>query len=255
MKNLIFVLFFFPLFVLQGQVFDEQVKRAGDSFYDERENYSRFSGRITDKDKKAEIYKIKTENPNISFFRAGDVIFFQVANFAHEKKINHFSCRAFVRSVEKEHFVVFVNNKQTCHEGKSFLRGTAVTFHSPQLAERMFTASQYRRVLLQKRVDFLHQLNKINNFLWNYKEEKRKSVMSFEKKINAIKKERQEALDDLVDKQREYIVLQRDLQQEIDDIDHDLENYRIKQKDLFFDRWHLDHDSIAKFNKRPSVRE
>ncbi|MBF0206738.1 MAG: hypothetical protein HQK53_07590, partial [Oligoflexia bacterium] len=51
-----------------------------DSFFDPNIDYTRFYGRISDRDTKGKIIKIRIENNNIKFFRAGDLVEFARAS-------------------------------------------------------------------------------------------------------------------------------------------------------------------------------
>ena len=138
-----------------------------DSFFDPKEDYSTFSGRITDKDDSGHVIKVSSENSNIKFFRAGDPVEFTVA------RIDNPPCQGFVRSVDGGYFVLYVKNFNPCWGKRDFFRrGSALIFNAPRLLERIKSMGHYRVILLRRKNDFLKQLNSINGFLHNYNQKK-----------------------------------------------------------------------------------
>ena len=223
-------------------------KQDHDSFYDPEFDYSKFTGRVTDRDKSANIFKVSSENGNIRFFRSGDQV-----NFRFSSKKSDF-CQGFVRSVEDRYFVMYVRDLYECLDGDVhyFRRGTMLYFNSPTLAERVRDASLYRLVLLRRRRDFYGQLNQTNHFVWSYNQEKVKVAADYDKQIIELQKAKQRAMELLLVKKSDSIKLQKELSYRLDKLDKDLEFYRIEKDDLLIDRWHLDHDLGLPVGKRPS---
>ncbi|MGZ3788214.1 MAG: hypothetical protein ACXVLQ_06800 [Bacteriovorax sp.] len=216
----------------------ETLKIGPDSFYDTKVDYSKFSGRVTDRDATASIVKISSENKNVKFFRAGDLVEFKVQN----SKESDF-CQGHVRSIEESYFVMFVKDLFPCFPKEEFFRrGTALIMQSEKLEMRVREASVYRASLLNKKKDFMGQLNNINQDVWNFEERKIQVAAEFDQKIAEIEKQKTRALDQLLDQKNDQIRLQRELAYRLDNIDKELNFYRIEKEELLFDRWHLDHD-------------
>src|SRR5690606_23275273 len=93
--------------VLGGSI---NYKQEFDSFYDPKFDYARFFGRVRDKDLSGQIYKVRSETKNVRFFKVGDLITFHVEGGDLDRE----PCRAYVRDVEKEFFVVYVEDIRTC---------------------------------------------------------------------------------------------------------------------------------------------
>lgn len=241
--KLIFTLFCLQMNCLQAV---DSVKRPGtetlkidaDSFYDIHFDYSKFSGRVTDRDATASIVKISSENRNVKFFRAGDLVEFKIQN----SKDSEF-CQGYVRSIEEKYFVMFVKDLFPCFPKEEyFRRGTALVMQSNKLAMRVREASVYRASLLNKKKDFMGQLNDINQDVWDFEERKIKVASEFDQRIAEIEKEKTRALDQILAKKNDQIRLQRELAFRLDTIDKELVFYRVEKDELLFDRWHLDHD-------------
>ena len=217
-----------------------------DSFFDPKMDYSVFSGRITDKDDTGQILKISSENKNIKFFRAGDLLEFSTPNS------NSNPCHANVRGVEPGYFVIYAKDFEVCGENAEFFRrGTALIFKSDTLQERIKTMSNYRVTLLRRKDDFLNQLNGINNFLWTYDQKKVLVSSDFDKRLAEIEKEKNKAVDFLQDEREDKIKLRKELIKRIDNLNRDLEYYRISKDELFEDRWHLDLNLGLPVKPRP----
>lgn len=209
-----------------------------DSFYDPKFDYTRFSGRVTDRDATASIVKISSENKNTRFFRAGDLIEFKIQN---NKESEY--CQGFVRSIEPDYFVMYAKDLFPCFPKEEyFRRGTALIMRSEKLAQRVREASVYRASLLNKKKDFMGQLNGINNGIWNFEERKIQVAADFDRKINELEKEKIKALDDLLSRKNDELKLQRELAYRLDNIDKELDFYRLEKHEPLFDRWHMDQD-------------
>lgn len=209
-----------------------------DSFYDSKFDYAHFSGRVTDRDQTASIVKVSSENRNVKFFRAGDLVEFKIQN---NKDSDY--CQGFVRSIEDHYFVMYVKDLFPCFPKEDyFRRGTALIMQSQKLATRVREASVYRASLLNKKKDFMVQLNGINSDVWNFEEKKIQVAAEFDQRIAEIEKQRIKALDELLTQKNDQIKLQRELAYRLDNIDKELNFYRIEKDELLLDRWHLDHD-------------
>lgn len=218
-----------------------------DSFYDGNRNYGYFTGRVTDRDSASNILKISSENGNIKFFRAGDLVLFSVARQNYEQL-----CEGFVRSVETGYFVVYVKDIHPCWKKKEyFRRGSLLIFNSRKLYRRVQDASKYRVVLLKRRRDFFNQLNRVNHFLWSFDQQKVLTAAEYDRKILELKKAKEKAMELLLHKKQDEIRLQKELSFRLDELEKDLEFYRIDNHELLVDRWHLDHDTGAPVGRRP----
>jgi hypothetical protein len=250
-----FCLFFILMTVrcAQGITIDPNLPAAGVLAPDNRNaidpsvDYERFSGRVSDKDDTSRIFKIKVENNNTKFFRAGDLVLFTV-----NLKDNRDYCKAFVRSVEDFHFTIYVESLGPCYSTKDyFRRGTVLNFNSKILAIRVFEATKYREQLVVRKEDFLKELNDINHFLWTFDQEKVKTAANYDEQINKLQRDKRKALDDLISLKQERLVLQNEYMRKLNELDESLMYYRVERQELMTDRWQLDHDLGHPVGQRP----
>ncbi|MBF0363203.1 MAG: hypothetical protein HQK49_19430 [Oligoflexia bacterium] len=254
--NIILRLFFRPLLLgicfllphlshlaLASYIPEIPLKNAGvlspdkDSFFDLNVDYSKFYGRITDRDKSGNVYKIKVENNNIKFFRASDALTFT------EVKGKQKPCEALVRGVEDYYITIYVSNLSSCKKDEEFFRiGTQLNLNSEILRERVHYASQYRAILLKMRSDFLSQLSEINNYIANHRQEEIKVAADYDKKIVQLQLDKRRALDKLTWEKKENIRLQAELIKKMDSVDEGIKYYRVEREEHLVDRWHLDRD-------------
>jgi hypothetical protein len=217
------------------------------SAIDPNVDYEHFSGRVSDKDDSARIFKVNVENNNTKFFRAGDQLEFKV-----NLQANRDYCKAFVRNVEDFHFTIYVESLAPCYSSEEyFRRGTVLNFYSKQLALRVFEASKYREQLVVRKEDFLKQLNGINHFIWTFDQQKVKTAADYDQQINQLQREKRKALDDMITLKQERLVLQNELMKKLNELDESLLFYRVERQELMTDRWNLDHDSGLPFGQRP----
>lgn len=208
-----------------------------DTFFDPKYDYSFFSGRVTDKDDTTSIIKVSSESRNVKFFRSGDKVQFRLP----AKKDEY--CEAYVRGIEENYFVLYVKDLSPCFGADEyFRRGTSLIFFSPKLLDRVREASIFRATLFQKKKDFLSQLNKLNQDVWNYEEQKMKIAAEYDKKIAEIEKQKQFALEEHLSRKNDYVTLQRELIYRLDNIDKEINFYRVEKEEPLFDRWHKDQD-------------
>ncbi len=211
------------------------------------ENYEKFSGRVVDRDEAARIFKIKVENNNTKFFRAGDIVFFKVNLIDSEE-----SCKGFIKTVEDFYFTILVDRLDSCfNDTKYFRRGTVLNIESKDLTRRIFEASQYRDQLIVRKQDFLKQLNDINHFIWTFDQRKVKTAAGFDQQINLIQREKRQALDELINLKHEKLVLQNELMKKLNELDESLQFYRVERQEKMMDRWELDHDLGLPVGQRP----
>lgn len=229
----------------------ETLKIDADSFYDVKFDYSKFSGRVTDRDATTSIIKVSSENRNVKFFRAGDLIEFKIQN----NKDGEF-CKGYVRSIEEKYFVMFASDLFPCFPKEEyFRRGTALVMQSDKLAARVREASVYRASLLNKKKDFMGQLNGINSDVWNFEEKKIQVAAEFDKKIAEIEEQKIRALDLILTQKNDQIRLQRELSYRLDSIDKEIKFYRVEKEELLFDRWHQDQDlGLPVYSKPEEIR-
>ena len=216
-------------------------------FMDPKVDYSRFGGRVSDKDDAGNILKIKVENNNAKFFKAGDLVQFKVNN--HDR--GRF-CIGSVRTIEDFYFSIYVQDFSPCWDTSTYFpRGLQLNFLARRLEQRVFEASKYREILILRKEDFLKQLNEINHFLWSYDQKRLQAAADYDAKINALKREKQLALDNLIQKKQENITLQSELIKNLDSLDGELEHYRIERQELLMDRWAMDHEQDLPVLRRP----
>ncbi len=219
-----------------------------DSFYDPNIDYSKFSGRVSDKDATATILKIQVETENTKFFKASDPLNFWVARDRSKSP-----CQGNVRAIEDGFLTIYVKNLLPCWgEAYNFRRGTILIFESERLANRVKDASRYRVALLSKKRDFLVQLNKVNRFVWGFSSEQVQVAAAFDRKILEIQKQKELALNSLIAKKKDQIRIQKELSYRLDELDKDLKYYLVEKDELFTDRWHLDHEEGLPTYKRPA---
>ncbi len=212
-------------------------------------DYERFSGRVSDKDDSSRIFKVKVENNNSKFFRAGDMVLFTV-----NLQDNRDYCKAFVRNVEDFHFTIYVESLAPCYSTqKYFLRGTVLNFFSKALGVRVFEATKYREQLVVRKEDFLKQLNDINHFLWTFDQQKVKTAANYDEEINRLMREKRKALDDMIALKQERLNLQNELMGKLNELDESLKYYRVERQELMTDRWNSDHDQGLPFGQRPQA--
>lgn len=238
-SRLLTVLFllFISLPVSSSSPTEEIISSDVNGFLDESVDYSRFSGRVSDKSESGSVLKIKVENNNIKFFRAGDKVTFTVGEDGRG------TCNGSVKGVEDFHFTIYVSNIKKCTDNEYyFRRGAFVKFHSPVLQQRIGQSSNYRKLLLLKKDDFLKQLSKINHFLWSFDQERVKVAAQFDNRILDIQREKQRAMDNLLIRKQEESLLQLSLQQKLDELDNNLQHYTVERQELLFDRWSMDQD-------------
>ena len=219
------------------------------SSIDPNVDYENFIGRVTDKDKTGRILKIQVENNNTKFFRAADEVYFRINSMPSEM-----ACKATIRSVEDFYFIIYVSDLTKCWpENRYFPRGMQLNFESKTLAQRVFTASKYREVLIQRKEGHLKQLNKINNFLWTYDQQKMKTAAEFDEKINELQQKKQLAIDNLLQEKQESLLLQVELVKKLDALDESLKHYKVERQEPITDRWNLDHDLSLPVGQRPQA--
>lgn len=236
------------------QVLDYGIDNTGlvsgkDPFYDPNFDYSEFPGRITDRNDAKTVFKVSTENRNTRFFKPGDRLFFTVRG---QMRRDQSTCEAYIRATEKGFFVMFVQNLFDCLKTNTILRrGTQVNFKSKTLALRVYEASVYRKSLLKKRIDFMKQLNNINNYIWSFDEQKAIQAAEYDKKILQLQKEKEQALDQMILTKKDKIRLQKRLIDSLKDLDIDLKHYRPTRHELLVDRWNMDYDVGVPVDRRP----
>ena len=223
------------------------VESDNEAAIDPEVDYEHFIGRVTDKDKTGRILKIKVENNNTKFFRAADILYFKI-----NSKDSEMPCKATVRSVEDYYFIIYVSDLTKCWpKDRYFPRGMQLNFTSTTLAQRVFTASKYRDVLIQRKEGHLKQLNKINNFLWTYDQQKMKTAAEYDEKINELRRKKQLAIDNLLQSKQESLLLQVELVKKLDAIDESLKHYKVERNEQITDRWNLDHGVSLPVGQRP----
>jgi hypothetical protein len=210
-------------------------------------DYERFSGRVSDKDDSGRIFKVKVENNNTKFLRAGDLLLFKV-----NLRDSGDYCKAFVRNAEDFHFTMYVESLSPCYStSEYFKRGTIVNFYSKALALRVFEASKYREQLILRKEDFLKQMNGINHFLWTFDQQKVKTAADYDEQIIRLQREKRRALDDMITLKQEKLILQNELVKKLNELDGSLLFYRVERQELMTDRWNLDSDQGLPMGQRP----
>lgn len=223
--------------------------RPNNGYIDPDVDYERFMGRVTDKSNKGRILKIKVENNNTKFLNAGDQLEFTVSE---QKGLGY--CHASVRSAEDHYFVIYVEDFAACWgRDRYFPRGMQLNFRSKVMATRVFEASKFREILILRKEGFLKQLNDINHFLWTYNQQKIRTAADYDEKINELRRQKQLALDNMLQRKQESIMLQLELTRKLDELDKSLDHYTVERNEHMLDRWNLDHDQALPVGQRPQA--
>ena len=220
-------------------------KELFDSFYDQEFDYSRFTARVTDKDKTGKILKLWSRFKNTKFFRSGDRLYFRLAS-----KDSEF-CEAFIRSTEPDYFIMYVKDFTPCYGQDYFRRGSLLSVKSVQLETRVRDAAYHRVLLLKKRQAYFKQLNGVNHFIWSFDQQKILEAAEYDKKIVELQQAKERALEMLLVKKQDSIKLQKELSYRLDALDKDLDFYRIDRDDDKINRWQMDMDLGLPVGRRP----
>ena len=226
MKNLLSVLclLFFPILghINAQQNPPNEINRLLAFTYDSEQDYSRFSGRVTDKDDAERTLKIQARTKNIRFLKIGDLLTFSINNIKLTKQR---PCRAYVKkNIEEYYIVIRVEEIGVCwHRNHYFRRGMIMQFNVPALQRRILEALAFKTYLLGQRKDFLIQLNDVNHFLWNYEHQKLLKTSEFDQKIVEIEAEKQKVLNSLISTKNDYMRLQKELVRNLKIIDKNIE--------------------------------
>ena len=211
------------------------------------EEYSKFYGRITDRNQRGNILKIHTENSNIKLFQAGDITKFFMAS-----KVSKEACIGYVRDVENNYLVLSVNNIDKCwSQFGRIRRGSMIKLESEILAKRIIDAGIFREVLIKRKNDYLKQLEEVNNFLLSFKQNKVIELARIEQEIVQLQEKKIRKANSLNLKRKDYIHLQRELNFRLDKLNEDIETYRLEKVRLLRDRWARDHDLGKPIGARP----
>lgn len=124
-------------------------------------------------------------------------------------------------------------------------------FKSGTLEKRVRQASAHRKSLLVRKSDLFNQLNQVNGFLWGFDQKRVSVAAEYDKEILRLKKQKQEAIDNLQIKREEQLRLQKELVFHLDQLEKDLEFYRIEKRDQNMDRWFSDLDLGVPVDTRP----
>lgn len=223
------------------------VDKDNNNFIDPNVDYTRFFGRVSDKDSTGRILKVHVENNNTKFLKAGDIVYFKVNN----QDKGEF-CKASVRTIEDYYFSMYVQDFSGCwKQERYFPRGMQLNFKAGKMSDRVFEASKYRELLILRKESFLKQLNEINHFLWTYDQQRLQVAAEYDVQINEIMRQKQLALDNMIQKKQENILLQSELVKKLDALDESLDHYKVERREQFTDRWNEDHDLGLPFSRRP----
>lgn len=200
---------------------------ASNSGFDQTKDYSRFSGRVSDRNQSHTHLKISSESKNMKFFRTGDQIYFRLSNRDTEY------CSGYVRNVEEGYIVITHNSLKPCLGKQNFiLRGTSLLLFSERLNERVRDADLYHRVLSRKKKNFRNQYNEVNHFIYSFHQQRLKLASEFDRKIHNLKEKKDIALQRIIDKKRESAILQKELNRKILELEKNLQFYTIDSQSL-----------------------
>lgn len=241
-QHCVFATILTPDLPREGVISDQNNK-----FLDPNIDYSKFMGRVSDKSDSGRVLKIQVENNNTKFLKAGDLVYFKVNT--HEARE---FCKASVRTAEDFFFSIYVQDFDACWDKKRYFpRGVQLNFKADKMAQRVYEASYYRKLLIDRKEGFLKQLNGINHFLWTYDQQKLKKAAEYDEQINNLMREKQLAMDNLINKKQESILLQSELVKKLNSLDESLDHYRVERQEPITDRWFMDHDRNLPVMRRP----
>ena len=212
-------------------------KTPPSSHYDKSFDYSRFIGRMTDRNKNGNILKIYSKNTNVKHLRSGDQVFFK---YPFDSPAY---CKGSVRNTEEHnYFVIYAHDLSPClRKGEiGIRRGSKLHFLSHRLLVRVRDAHLQHQALLNRREQFLKELDGINHFIWTYQQQKIKTSAKYKEEMVKIQKDEQRALDILKEKKKDGLLLQRELNQRLDKLDQDLIFYRIEKAKKIQESWKQD---------------
>lgn len=219
-----------------------------DGFLDPKIDYSKTVGRISDIDQDKKIFKIKVENDFTRFLKPGDPVNIKVL------KLSEDSCLSHVVATELQYFTVQAVDVTPCWgKGEYLRRGLVLEISSDVLLLRVQQASAYRKELLLKRAAYLKQLSEVNNFFWNFNMNKEKLRQDYDQKLNQLKNEKIEAMNNFNAEQAAKTKEQGELMQELNQLDELLKYYRIDRTEILTDKFHADYDTSAPVDQRARV--
>ena len=207
------------------------------SHYDKNFDYSRFIGRMTDRNKPGNTFKVFSKNTNVKLLRSGDQVFFK-----YPFGSKHY-CKGSVRNTEDhDYFVIYAHDLSPClRKGEiGIRRGSKLHFLSPGLLKRVHQAHLQHQVLIKRRAQFLKQLDEINHFIWTYQQQKIKTSAKYKEEMVKLQQDEQRALDILREKKKDGFLLQREFNQRIDKLDQNLHFYRIEKTEKIKESWKQD---------------
>lgn len=226
---------------------DGVMAKDNNGHIDPNVDYETFMGRVSDRSDNGRTVKVHVENNNTKFLNAGDKLRFKVAN-----QPAYSFCNATVRTSEDNYFVMYVEDFEACWgRDRYFPRGLMLNFTSRIMATRVLEASKFREILVLRKESHLKQLNEINHFLWTYNQQRIKTAAEYDEQINELQRQKQQALDNLLQRKQEGILLQTELVRKLDEMDKSLDHYKIEREEHMLDRWNLDHDSALPVGERP----
>ncbi len=176
-------------------------------------------GKLSDKDADDKTMKIYSESSDVKFLKKGDLIKLRVAESSLED-----SCTLRLTIVE-DHYLTGEIQKDACRLKYSPLRGTNLVFESDAWAKRMEEASYQKKTLISQKSNYLFQLNELNNFIYNFNDEKKKVESLYDQKINDLIKEKAQALKELSKKKDQSFSEQAKLQKELDQLDFQITHF------------------------------
>ena len=92
---------------------------------------------------------------------------------------------------------------------------------------RIRDAALFRTQLLERREASYNQLNEINHFLWTYDQQKVTVSAEFDRSIQELQKEKEEAVSSLVSKKSNSLKIQKKLSRNLEIMDRELEFYTV----------------------------
>lgn len=220
--------------------------RTSQQVYDPKVNYTEQVARVSDYDDTQKFYKLHFQNNNVKFLKKGDILKFRILNTKGAQ------CQGQVQKIENFFITVKVANLAICWRRTDyFRRGTLLKVSMPIMDHRVYEAVSFRKVLVQQKSDFLRQLQGINNFLYNYDQEKVKLMVNYEERMARLMEEKKKALRALQAKRQESYQLRQVLSKKLDKLDHDLRFYQVEREEQLVDRWDLSHDQGLPLSYRP----
>ena len=87
--------------------------------------------------------------------------------------------------------------------------------------------------------------------MWTFDQQRLKVAADYDRRVNELLREKQLAIDNLIQKKQENLLLQTELKAKLKSLDESLDHYKIERQEYLEDRWAMDHDLDLPVGRRP----